>query len=58
MVTSNLTAGCPQREKPPVSGSKNWLPKTEFELPQGDLSIAHNATRFSLARSARRRTTS
>ena len=26
----------PQGEKPPVSGSKNWLPKTEFELLQGD----------------------
>jgi hypothetical protein len=36
IVTSNFTAGCPQREKPPVSGSKNWLPETEFELPQGD----------------------
>jgi hypothetical protein len=36
IVTSNLTAGSPQREKPPVSGSKNWLRKTEFELPQGD----------------------
>jgi hypothetical protein len=36
IVTSNLTAGCPQREKPPVCGSKNWMRKTEFELPRGD----------------------
>jgi hypothetical protein len=23
-------------QKSPVSGSKNWLPKTEYEEPQGD----------------------
>jgi hypothetical protein len=36
IVNSNSAAGRPQGEKPPVSGSKNWLRKTEFELPQGD----------------------
>jgi hypothetical protein len=25
-----------RREKSPISGSKNWLPKTEFEVPQAD----------------------
>jgi hypothetical protein len=36
IVTSNSAAGWLQREKPTVSGSKNWLPKTEFEVPKVD----------------------
>jgi len=36
IVTSNSAAGWLQREKPTVCGSKNWLPKTEFEVRNVD----------------------